>query len=345
MKTYKLKLRICSPLQTPLQPDTLFGHLCWSIRYSDGDPALQAFLESYADTPPVVLSGAFPDGFFPAPLLPNPSAQQEKQLLKDILDMARSVIKDRLPYGPLDVSRSAETLSVFEAYDVLKWLRKLRFIPESMLSAAVAQPDRFRMLKQFLITGCGKAQIPQPTVSAHNSINRLTGTSESLYFTAEQAPDPARPPVYQLVVGSDQWDAEMISRRFSEALAFGYGKGKSRGAGHLKVHSVEPLLLPAAPAPNAALLLGPCCPAASDPTEGFWRVETKYGKLGGHWATGDNPFKKPVTMLQAGSVLMTDAPPAYCGRLVGGVSDAYPQVVQYAIAPTLAVHCDRKEAL
>lgn len=346
MKTYKLKLQICTALQTPLQPDTLFGHLCWAIRYNDGQSALEAFLEGYAqNAPPLVLGSAFPEGFWPAPLLPGPSPQQEEALIDQLRSLSRTRLQELLPFCPLNENIVAERLTDFEVFDVLKWLQKLRFLPEPMLADFAANMDSFVILRQFLQTGCGKANLLCQTSVAHNAVNRLTGASEALYFSTEFTPNPTDRPIYQMALMSDVWDACQIQSRFNAALAGGYGKGKSRGKGHIRVLSIEPWQPPHAPNANAMLLLGSCCPSLSDPAGRYWQTATKYGKLGGDWALGDNPFKKPVTMLLAGSILKSGSPAAYCGHLVKNLSDAYPKVVQYALAPALAVRCEAKEAV
>jgi len=345
VKTCKMKLQVCSALQTPLQPDTLFGHLCWSLRYTDGEAALEDFLESYArQSPPLILSDIFPDGFWPMPLLPNPSKRQQDVLLEKIRNMSDAQLKENLPTCPID----RETDPQFKLFTALKWLQKLRFLPEATLPKLVENMDKFYILESFLENGCGEAKLLKRTTVAHNWIDRLTGRTPEeggLHFSDEWAPDPADPPVYQLLVMSETWSADEIQRRFSDALAGGYGKSKSRGKGHIRVVAVEPWDLPHADNPDAVMLLGACCPGQTDPTGGFWQITTKYGKLGGDWALGENPFKKPLTMLKAGSLLKTGAAPRYCGRLVKDVSDTYPQVVQYAIAPALAVCCNAKEVL
>ena len=37
MANYKLYLKPLSPFQTPLHSDTIFGHICWAIRYLYGE--------------------------------------------------------------------------------------------------------------------------------------------------------------------------------------------------------------------------------------------------------------------------------------------------------------------
>ncbi|NLE29145.1 MAG: hypothetical protein GX629_05705 [Phycisphaerae bacterium] len=349
MQSYKLKLQVCSALQTPLQPDTLFGHLCWAIRYHEGEQALESFLKSYTQaTPPLILSGVFPEHFWPAPLLPGLTQDQQKNISKILSEMPRDTVKKKLPFCPLDKNIAARDLTTFEVFDVLKWLQKLRFIPEAMLSEVVDDMSRFELICRFLDIGCGKANLLSSANVSHNVIDRLTGTvpeENGLYFSEESFPSSIDPPVFQLLVLSDLWDADQIHSRFSQALTGGYGKSKSRGKGYVKVLSVEPWSMPQAKTPNAIILLGTCCPRKTDPTQGFWQIKTKNGKFGGDWALGENPFKKPLTFLEPGSIFKTDSSPAYMGQMVSHISDTYPQALQYGLAPTLAVQCDLKEVL
>src|SRR3989304_7611507 len=68
MKTFEIILRPKSSLLTPLQSDTIFGSICWAIKYSEGEQELVDFLEKYQTSPPLILSNGFPTGFFPKPL-------------------------------------------------------------------------------------------------------------------------------------------------------------------------------------------------------------------------------------------------------------------------------------
>lgn len=71
MKAYRLNITPRSPLGSPLQTDTLFGHLCWALRYTQGEPRLRDFLHAFDDIPPpLVLSNGFPEDFLPRPVFP-----------------------------------------------------------------------------------------------------------------------------------------------------------------------------------------------------------------------------------------------------------------------------------
>lgn len=71
MRTYRALLRQQAATRTPWRADTLFGHLCWQLRYTQGAAALADLLARYrAGAPPLLFSDGFPAGWLPHPLLP-----------------------------------------------------------------------------------------------------------------------------------------------------------------------------------------------------------------------------------------------------------------------------------
>ncbi len=70
---FRVTIELRSPLGTPLQSDTLFGHLAWQVRYAEGEEGVRRFLEEFAEWPPFVFSDGFPAGLLPRPLLSVPA--------------------------------------------------------------------------------------------------------------------------------------------------------------------------------------------------------------------------------------------------------------------------------
>lgn len=69
MKTYCIELKLESPVLTPFQADTIFGHLCWMVKYGDGEEALGKFFEPFKrGEPPFLISDGFPWDLLPKPL-------------------------------------------------------------------------------------------------------------------------------------------------------------------------------------------------------------------------------------------------------------------------------------
>jgi len=228
------------------------------------------------------------------------------------------------------------------------------WLPQEVLDSTINQFNLASILIWFLTKGCGQPNVPKEAVVPHNTINRLTGTTGdkgSFFFTREYHISPAEPPVFHLLAGSACYGAGQIKDLMTAGLEAGYGKYKSRGKGKLTVETVKPAALPAAENPNAVMLLANCVPAETDPACGFWKLTTKFGKLGGHWAVGPhpsgihNPFKKPLVMLSAGAVLNTESPRPFYGRLVKQIHADFPEICHYGLAPAIPVCYDCAEEL
>ncbi len=72
MKLYKVILKLTSPYATDWQADTIWGHLCWALRFAYGEPALTDFIAEYEkEGPPLLVSNGFPGDFLPRPILPD----------------------------------------------------------------------------------------------------------------------------------------------------------------------------------------------------------------------------------------------------------------------------------
>jgi CRISPR-associated protein Csm4 len=71
MKLYKTTIKPLSAFGTPLKGDTLFGQLCWSIRYAFGISKLETLLKDYESAPFLIVSDGFAKGYLPKPKLPN----------------------------------------------------------------------------------------------------------------------------------------------------------------------------------------------------------------------------------------------------------------------------------
>lgn len=347
MEWFDLTLKVRSALGTPLSADTLFGHLCWDLRWRQGEGALTDFLAAYdAGDPPLLLSDPFPEGFWPMPTMPRPAPDQQRQLEKIIQSEEKAKLTKNLPDCRAVLNMTGSKPTATETFDILKWLLKLRWLPEAVLEATADQLSSAAILSHFLEKGCGQPTMPVETVVPHNTINRLTGTTgdeNSFFFTRELHINPTNPPVFHMLTGSAVYTQDQIRQWFESALAAGYGKYKSRGKGRVTAESIRPITLPKAQKPNAVMLLAACIPAANDPADGYWRLSTKFGKLGGDWAVGPhpsgrhNPYKKPVTMLKAGAVLKTDSPRPFYGRLAAGVHTDFPEVRHYGLSPAIPV--------
>jgi CRISPR-associated protein Csm4 len=304
-----------------MQSDTLFGHLCWQVAFSQGSYELENWLAPFREGRPFfVLSDAFPAG-----LLPKPLSSAQMRLLPENSGGSR-----------------------ISTYDNLKKLNKAQFLTI----------DDFRLFCESANTQ-PKEYVTDPwrtTRTPHAAINRISSTTAGdtsfggLYETTEK---------YLSVMDNRKKDAktELIEKSGSEVDVYmraqqnregevlkllelvgvsGFGKDKSVGFGRFAVKTMEKTMdLRSAESPDGFVNLSTYVPAASDPTDGFWRLRIKYGRLGENVGDG-NPFKKPLVQIEPGAIFRAkDQPPQiWLGRMVPSLSPSFPQAVQCGYALT-----------
>jgi CRISPR-associated protein Csm4 len=71
MKLYKTTISPESNFATSLRGDTLFGQICWSIKYVFGEERLKELLQTYNKKPFLVVSDGFCSGYLPKPKMPT----------------------------------------------------------------------------------------------------------------------------------------------------------------------------------------------------------------------------------------------------------------------------------
>ena len=218
------------------------------------------------------------------------------------------------PYAPsregLRQGREVRKQALISREDFLRALRGEAFMPHPL------QKDEIR---------------PTSRVSLKNQISRLTGTTgqEGQLFTFVEYWMP-RVVIYLKIQEGYEGKVEELFRWLAEA---GYGKRKAVGYGAISHYDFQPFEgFPVLQEANAFVSLSPFVPAASDPSDGRWRIMVKFGRLGEEFALSDNPFKRPLLMLTAGSVFWDKPVREWYGCMVAGVSPAHPEVVHYGYA-------------
>ncbi len=71
MRLYKTTITPISNFATMLRGDTLFGQMCWSIKYALGEETLTTLLKDYETEPFMVVSDGFASGYLPKPKMPS----------------------------------------------------------------------------------------------------------------------------------------------------------------------------------------------------------------------------------------------------------------------------------
>jgi CRISPR-associated protein Csm4 len=289
MKDYNeftVEISLKSSVITPFQADTIFGHVCWAMRFLYGESSgrLEEFLRSYETEtfPPLILTNGFPKGLLPRPILP--------------------------PVHSEDLDKIVGRRNRVEVSTKIREVTDLEFIPKEILSQlshkGCLDPkglfellfDRYESILPYL-------NLSEPMVVQHNAINRIKQETTALYFQEEQffAEDRRK---FQVYLKSSYFSKDELANIFELIGDQGYGKDKSTGKGHFDVEIKENLDLPEFKDSNAFMTLSSYVPNSQDPTNGCYKPLHKYGKLGGTYAKGlldGNPFKKPILMFAAGS--------------------------------------------
>lgn len=71
MRLYKTTITPSSNFSTLLKGDTLFGQMCWAIRFAFGEKKLKELLKDYETNPFLIVSDAFALNHLPKPIMPS----------------------------------------------------------------------------------------------------------------------------------------------------------------------------------------------------------------------------------------------------------------------------------
>ena len=292
MKLYKVTLKLTSAYGTDWQADTIWGHLCWALRFAYGEVEVNDFITACEKgEPPILVSNGFPGDLLPRPIMPAKQAVNRKE------------------YGTLKEQKEIKLLSLDEFNRVLN-NEEIEFSQKG---------------ERFATT----------SIMPKNQINRLSNTtshdddtSGRLFSMTEYHLETVS--VYLKIADSF---VETAKELFQNLSMSGYGKRKTVGYGQFKMLSfVEFTGFNPPVDSNAFISLSNFTPATNDPVNGYWNTLIKYGKLGEEYAITGNPHKQPLVMLRAGSCFYDNPTRGYYGRLVKGLSQQYPHVVQYGYA-------------
>jgi CRISPR-associated protein Csm4 len=322
MALLRIPLAIRGAVGTPLRGDTLWGEVCWALRESEGEGALVALLVEArrSGDPPFLLSDAFPHGWLPRPLLPSLNRAMKKTM---------------------DERRGAKGTPASVAD--LKRLKRSTLLPESWLREHAGGVDAVTITEELLALrqrGASPGSL-QEAPRDHVSLSRLTSHAlRGALFVDNAAFPSSAGPAWEAIAEPRALDASRLVAALVIVGLSGHGADASIGLGAFDVRAPEPFDWPGLPGANALLALGPFCPSRLDSTQGFWKTETKFGRVGNVYSsrpvegTRLTPFKKPLVMLTTGSVLGVSNGRRHLGRLVENIH-ALPQVVHGACCPAL----------
>lgn len=347
MKIYRLTIEPLSAFGSPLQSDTIFGHLMWALYYTarqDGDKNLQTFLNRYrAGSPPLLVSAGFPEGRLPLPILETPLPELEEKGANRLVDhLIHRKMRERRYLSLSYWQTLAQNLSSEVLQKVLKsaWI----FAQEAQNQSALPPFQTGAQTPSVdgpLYDDYQKGQMAHAV--SRSSINRLTGRTKTGPFINQET-------VYSPQYRFDIWHKLADEDLLPQVRAWwqwiernGFGRRKSAGAGAFRI--VRPLevaddLWPTVENPNGFVSLSAWVPTPDDPSKVSYRPRIKRGKLGEQFAL-PTPWKKPLLMLEPGAVAQLpvgDKLKPYYGQLVENMHETKAGIVQYAYALPLPVH-------
>ena len=338
MNLYKLTYEIKSPVITPFQADTIFGHLSWAIRYIKGEERLIGFLKSFNyRNHPIILSDGFPENFLPRPILKPLKVEESEELLdiyfgKEKKDkvIGLTVLKKlkNQPFISWDIFKELEGyLSYFRLYQKVLcglycpiWFRRKPCALKDIMKCPIINPDSLIKCNDII-------KNKESELVVHNTINRLTGkVQEPGGFFGEIETYYIPDEKIEIYIKNKEFSIKELQELFQFIGQSGYGKDKSIGKGHLRLIEFKGYEFYEPQGGNGFMSLSSFIPAEDDSINGYYEIITKYGKLGGDYSKSGfdgqklNPFKKPLIMLKAGSsFFVSQKNGIHCGRLIQDV--------------------------
>lgn len=315
MKTYEIVLRPHSSFLTLFQSDTLFGSICWAIRYLHGEEVLADFLKKYQTFPPLIISSGFPTGWFPKPVRESLSREQVKTIAEEI-------------YG------NASKKNLVDLIKTLKESKKSVLVNQQDFEAIINGLSETNYFKKYIHKDDKKIRVPIQTTVYKNTINRATGRTrqDGGLFTQDETFYDEESTI-SIFVKVNEYDADFLKNIFEFISFSGFGKRKSVGKGQFEIIKLKDYKFKSPDSPNAFVSLSSYIPSVGDPSDGWYELMVKYGKLGGNYAncTKINPFKKPLRMFKPGAVFRTNDVNEYYGQIIQNVHENR-NIVHYGLA-------------
>ena len=284
--------------------DTLFGAICWGIRHSQGEEALEDLLARFAEgDPPFLISSAFPT-------VEQPNSDEQLYLLP----------KPRLPG-----QHSSGEAMTDERVEALQAWKRIEYIP-APLFAEIAAGERsktdvvdeleasavdidgqtYNRDREFLLP-IEPVSVQRPYESetrVRNAINRLTGATDGSLFERESVFFAEKAGLHACVEG----DVDTVIEGLAILQDRGIGGGKSVGQGRFRLEAVKEVAeFPTETDTEWFCTLSLCVPHPEEldqlVTEGYYAVETRKGIVENAAASSSNIWKRQVLALAEGSVL------------------------------------------
>ncbi len=300
MQTYRLTIKPQTAFGTPLVGDTLFGQLCWTLRYQLGNDQLEKLLEGYTDGSPfAVLSDAFPADYLPLPTLPSRVWRRDS---------------------------NADT----------KVLKKMRWFPVEKLDSPL--PSWQQSAKNDQDADAAALHAMQPH-NAINRSSGTTGTDQFAPFTQPQTWHDSKATFHlYAVLDETRLDKGIFETAIKTIGQTGYGRDAGTGLGKFSLEAIEPWQWKRQSG-SSCMTLASCAPQGLGfiPEKSYYQPQSRFGRHGDIAAKGKNPFKRPLLMAKTGAVFSLEAERniPWIGQGIGNVSFADAKTVHQGYAPVV----------
>ncbi|MFQ6071958.1 MAG: hypothetical protein ACE5KT_04555 [Methanosarcinales archaeon] len=129
--TYEIIINPKSSFLTKFQSDTIFGHLCWAIRYLHGEDELLEFLGKYKKEPPILVSNGFDSGRMPRPIRQNLKRNEVYELIKEVYG-SKSNENLRKGLTALKKIKKSNVVDMQVFYEIINGLSEKEFIKKCL---------------------------------------------------------------------------------------------------------------------------------------------------------------------------------------------------------------------
>lgn len=282
MALYKYRLYPLSPFVSPVQSDTLAGHLLCAAGEIYGVYKITELIDLFRqENHPFSISSAFPADCLPMPFLPGLTRQKVAEMLGSSQDK--------------DLSGFLIELKQFK--------KKNWFTVDAFLRLR----DRLSLESLFIDWMSNKNDYPEisqnNSFQTHNSIDRRTGTvmEGGLYFS----PITAFGPDFGFDIYVETHDQDLFETCLKHTSKSGYGADSSTGKGAFSWKMISGFDSDLFSGEGShRFLLSHCAARDMSGFSGYYRMMTRYGKV---WpGFGEpNPFKKPFALFRPGSIFLT----------------------------------------
>ncbi len=303
MKLKVITISPDSPFRTPLRSDTLMGHILWYILYLKGQSYFDEFKSIFCQKPQFVISDAFYQGYLPKPIY----FFSKSLKTNNVTDHITKKKQNKTVYLPLSSLLCLKKNMTFDSYH------------QTTCEHGLAKKS-----KKF-----------ESGITSHNTIDRILGTSVQTgggFYQLEKTTYKTDLEIY--VSANDNNNDEALSLLLmclANIGRDGFGADASTGRGRFKVSdNIEEIPLSSEGCNCFMNLSTGIIDQEKDHIKtGYYKFFTRFGRLGGHYASQGKPFKKPVLLLEPGSVFHPqegEKIKPYYGKVIDQVHKHYKEI-------------------